>query len=102
MISRPRVALLACSLAALAACAHKSNEPVASRGATLYAKNCAACHGERGSGPLGPSLVREHDKRTPEQVRATIMHPDPPMPKLFPRDLTDADVADIAAFVETL
>lgn len=102
MSSPPRTALLLCSLLALAACAHKSTEPVASRGATLFAKNCAACHGEHGTGPIGPTLHQERVKHTAEEIRAIIINPDPPMPKLYPRDLTDSDVADLAAFVETL
>ena len=75
---------------------------MASRGAALFAKNCAACHGDHGLGPIGPSLARERTKRTAQEIRAIITNPDPPMPKLYPRDLTDADVADLAAFVETL
>ncbi len=102
MISPLRSALLVFALLAPVACAHKSSEPVASRGATLFAKNCAACHGERGQGPIGPSLAHESAKRSAEKVRAIIINPDPPMPKLYPRDLSDADVADLAAFVETL
>jgi mono/diheme cytochrome c family protein len=102
MISRPRSALILCSLLALVACAHKSTEPVASRGATLFAKNCSACHGEHGTGPIGPSLLHERAKRNVQEVRDIIINPDPPMPKLYPRDLTDTDVADLAAFVETL
>jgi mono/diheme cytochrome c family protein len=102
MISPVRSAFLLCSLLALAACAHKSTEPVASRGAALFAKNCAACHGEHGVGPIGPSLHQEHVKHSAQQIREIIINPDPPMPKLYPGDLTDADVADLAAFVETL
>ena len=74
-----------------------------SRGAGLFAKNCAACHGERGvSGPVGPPLAGEHRRRSLEGVVEIVEHPDPPMPKLFPGTLSAQDVADIAAYVESL
>lgn len=74
-----------------------------SRGAALFAKNCAACHGERGvSGPVGPSLAGEHRKKRLDAIVTIVEHPDPPMPKLFPGTLSAQDVADIAAYVESL
>ncbi len=51
---------LAASVVALvlAACggSGESSKPTAS-GATLYANNCARCHGATGGGGVGPSLV---------------------------------------------
>ncbi len=74
-----------------------------SRGAWLYAKNCAACHGARGAlGRIGPQLIGERKRRELTAVIGIIKNPDPPMPKLFPATLRPQDVADIAAFVETL
>ena len=74
----------------------------ASRGASLYAKNCAACHGTATAGPIGPALHGERSRKNLEAVVAIIRHPDPPMPKLFPGTLSAQDVADIAAYVENL
>ena len=72
-------------------------------GAALFVKNCAACHGEHGAGgPVGPSLVHERKKKDRAAVIAAIEHPDPPMPKLFPGELTAQDVADLTAYVESL
>jgi mono/diheme cytochrome c family protein len=89
-----------------AACSHHRQEaPAAStgRGAALYAQNCQACHGVRGkAGPVGPSLAGEHTRKNLGAVVAIIEHPYPPMPKLYPGELTKSDVADIAAYVESL
>ena len=75
----------------------------ASHGAALFVKNCAACHGARGAGgPVGPSLVRERKKKDRGAVIAAIERPDPPMPKLFPGELSAQDVADLTAYVESL
>lgn len=73
------------------------------RGATVFAKNCAACHGEQGAGGLvGPALVNERKKKDRTAVIFAIEQPDPPMPKLFPGELTPQDVSDLTAYVETL
>ncbi len=75
----------------------------AGRGATLFAQQCAACHGARGSGgPVGPSLAGERTRKDLAAVTAIIKNPYPPMPKLFPGQLSAQDVSDIAAYVEEL
>ena len=104
MTTRARaLSIAAIALIVVAACArHDSPKAVASRGATLFVKNCAACHGERGAGPIGPSLVQIRTRKSSSEIEAVIRNPDPPMPKLYPQDLTDADIADLTAFVETL
>ncbi len=74
----------------------------ASRGAALFAKNCAACHGVSSPGPIGPWLHGERARKDLGAVLEVIKHPDPPMPKLFPGTLGAQDVADLAAYVESL
>jgi mono/diheme cytochrome c family protein len=75
----------------------------AGRGAALFAKNCSACHGSDASpGPIGPPLRRIRERKTLDAIETAIEHPDPPMPKLFPGTLNAQDVADLAAYVETL
>ncbi len=74
----------------------------ASRGAALFAKNCAACHGTSSPGPIGPWLHDERVRKDRAAVIAIIKHPDPPMPKLFPGTLRAQDVADLTAYVESL
>jgi len=73
------------------------------RGAALFVKNCQSCHGAGNNpGPAGPSLHGIHVRKNVAAIEAILKHPDPPMPKLFPGILSAQDVADIAAYVETL
>jgi mono/diheme cytochrome c family protein len=72
-------------------------------GRGLFAANCAACHGASGvEGGVGPSLKNERSRKNDAQAIAWIEDPLPPMPKLYPAPLTDADVANLAAYVESL
>lgn len=72
-------------------------------GKAVYARECAACHGQYGvDGPIGPPLKNERSRRTFEAVRAIVADPQPPMPKLYPSRLTKADVTDVSAYVESL
>jgi mono/diheme cytochrome c family protein len=72
-------------------------------GKLVYERECAACHGQYGTnGPIGPALKDEGSRRSFESVKAIVLDPDPPMPKLYPARLTRADVTDVSAYVETL
>lgn len=69
----------------------------------LFAKNCAACHGERGAGgPVGPALIMERKKKSNVQIVDAVESPDPPMPKLYPGQLSEQDVSDIVDYLDTL
>ncbi len=74
----------------------------ATRGKTLYAQNCAACHGASGQGGVGPSLQGESARKNLGQAVSWIEHPQPPMPTLYPGTLSAKDVLDIGAYVESL
>jgi mono/diheme cytochrome c family protein len=75
----------------------------AAHGKTLFAANCASCHGATGTeGGVGPSLKNEKSRKNFEQAVAWIKNPQPPMPKLYPSPLSEKDVQDAAAYVETL
>jgi mono/diheme cytochrome c family protein len=75
----------------------------AMHGAALFTVRCASCHGATGrEGGFGPSLTHENRKMNAEFVIAWIENPNPPMPKLYPSPLGEQDVADIAAYVESL
>lgn len=102
-----------CIVVLLTACAHSGGSHAAAnaaptsasawRGAGLFTTQCASCHGVHGAGGrLGPSLRAERKRKTSQAVRAIIVDPDPPMPKLYPAQLTAQDVDDLTAYVETL
>lgn len=76
--------------------------PDAARGSTIFAQNCAACHGARGQGGVGPALIGESARKNFVQAVRWIKHPNPPMPALYPQTLNERDVRDVAAFVEAL
>lgn len=100
---------------ATAACAHRTAPsathapnagaiPIDTRhGRQLFAAKCEACHGANGrGGSVGPTLGNERNRKTFEQTVAWIKDPEPPMPKLFPAELTARDVNDLAAYVQSL
>jgi ubiquinol-cytochrome c reductase cytochrome c subunit len=80
------------------------SSPNTSRGAVVFAANCALCHGGSGQGGSGPSLKNEGAKKDGTAVAAFVKNPPGAgaMPKLFPGFLSDADVTAVAAYVESL
>ena len=73
------------------------------RGAEVFRANCAVCHTASGAaGGVGPSLEHEKQRKNYDQTVAWIESPDPPMPKLYPAPLTEKDVEDVAAYVQSL
>jgi len=75
----------------------------AAHGKQIFSTNCAGCHGATGvEGGIGPSLKGEKARKNYDQTIAWIHDPKPPMPKLWPSPLTDKDVQDVAAYVQTL
>jgi len=72
-------------------------------GADVFKANCASCHGEAGAGGgIGPVLKGEKQRKNYPAAIAWIKNPQPPMPKLFPAPLSESDVEDVAAYVESL
>ncbi len=72
-------------------------------GRTIFAQNCASCHGAAGvGGGLGPALTGERTRKNLAATVAFIKHPVAPMPALFPSKLSERDVADLAAYVQSL
>jgi len=80
------------------------------RGAYLYEKSCAACHGTdgRGSGPAAAAL----SKRPSDLIRSTLHHSDgdiawkietgnPPMPK-FKNTLSQQDIWRLVNYLRSL
>ena len=75
----------------------------ATHGKAIFDQNCQACHGAAGAGGgVGPSLKGEKTKKDFNATVAWIKNPNPPMPKLYPATLKDGDVADVAAYVQSL
>ena len=73
------------------------------RGKTIFTNNCSTCHGATGTeGGVGPSLKNEKSRKDFAATAAWIKNPQPPMPKLFPGTLNEKEVADVAAFIQTL
>jgi mono/diheme cytochrome c family protein len=72
-------------------------------GKQIFSQNCATCHGATGTeGGVGPSLKDEKSRKDTAAAITWIKDPKPPMPKLYPSPLSEKDVADVAAYVETL
>ena len=77
--------------------AHPS--PEIARGREIFATYCVKCHV---SAPIGPPRA---NLKAHEALAVTVMqikNPAPPMPKLFPATLSEQDVDDVAAYVQTL
>ncbi len=65
-------------------------------GETLYQTHCAACHGERAEGKLGPRLV---DRQIPQATfESIVLNGQRTMPS-FRESLKEAEVADLRAFL---
>jgi ubiquinol-cytochrome c reductase cytochrome c subunit len=74
-----------------------------SHGRALFGQNCSSCHGAAGTeGGSGPSLAGERSRKNLAAAITWIENPQPPMPKLYPAPLTQRDVEDVAAYVESL
>lgn len=75
----------------------------ASRGQLVFDTNCSTCHGADGrSGGVGPSLIGENLRQDLPQTIVWIENPEPPMPALYPSPLSEREVEDVAAFVQTI
>jgi mono/diheme cytochrome c family protein len=75
----------------------------ATHGQDIYRDNCAGCHGVAGAGGIGPSLKGERRRKDDAAAIAWIKDPQSNvMPKLFPAQLSESDVEDVAAYVESL
>lgn len=90
--------------APLSAAAQSSSTDTAKRGQQLYEKNmCSACHGtagnggERGSGPkIAP------DVWPLEAMKIQMRNPRQGMPRYDAKFVSDADIADIHAFLSSI
>jgi mono/diheme cytochrome c family protein len=75
----------------------------ADHGKAVFAMNCAECHGAGGKGgDIGPSLRDEHDRLDYSATVSWIEDPQPPMPKLYPKFITQQELLDVAAYVHSI
>ena len=75
----------------------------AKRGALVYSMNCAVCHGTAGiGGDIGPSLRGERERLDYSALVSWIQDPQAPMPKLYPKMLSDQELFDVASYVQSL
>jgi mono/diheme cytochrome c family protein len=73
------------------------------RGNLVFNTNCATCHGANGrAGGVGPPLIDENERQNLQSTIVWVENPAPPMPKLYPSPLSEQDVEDVAAFVQTI
>ena len=77
------------------------NKPGGSLGSTVYASQCAMCHGSdrRGAPPAFPSLVDIHKRLTDAQITATIHNGKGRMPSL--PNVADARLTAILEYLQT-
>jgi len=71
-------------------------------GASIYAANCAACHGQTGEGGVGPALIGISSRYQTADIEARIREPSGIMPHLYPKPLSARDVQDVAGYVVSL
>jgi mono/diheme cytochrome c family protein len=72
-------------------------------GKQIFMKDaCYTCHGTTGGGggPAGPALA--HQGLSPEAITQQLRHPQARMPAYTDKVLPDKDVADIAAYIQSL
>jgi mono/diheme cytochrome c family protein len=99
-VSPPPTATPSTMVTASAAPAIALGDPV--HGHQVYSQNCAACHGASAQGGVGPSLRGERSRKDTAAAIAWIKHPKLPMPTLYPNPLSEKDVDDVAAYIESL
>ncbi|MGQ9838006.1 MAG: c-type cytochrome [Cyanobacteriota bacterium] len=71
-----------------------------SHGASLFALNCAACHGEEANGRVGPSLRGVSSRRSERFIIQQVTSGNtPPMPQFQP---DPQEMADLISYLKTL
>jgi mono/diheme cytochrome c family protein len=77
-----------------------ARRPGETLGAFVFRTRCAACHGTRGEGNLGPPLVDIAEKMTEADQVSLVRSGRGRMPPFAPA-LTDADIAAVVAYTRT-
>ena len=100
-------AFIIVTILSLTATAHAQSGDAA-QGATLFAQNCAVCHGDHGQGRIGATLAKDFpgirvdvllQATISNGVQGTVM---PAWSKSKGGPLTDPEIDDIVAFIRSL
>jgi ubiquinol-cytochrome c reductase cytochrome c subunit len=101
---RAKLLVLMVAIAAPSWAADNSSAPSAMRGKQIYEKNmCGACHGSAGNGgerTSGPKLAP--DVWPMEAMKVQLRNPRQDMPRYGEKFVSDADLADIHAYLSTI
>jgi mono/diheme cytochrome c family protein len=75
-----------------------SGNPI--QGRSIFVMNCVACHGEWGSGKVGPNLHGVGDRKSDiKLVQQVVSGETPPMPQFQP---SPEDMADLLSYLKQL
>jgi len=75
-----------------------SGDPI--QGRAIFVMNCVACHGEWGSGKVGPNLHGVGDRKSDiKLIQQVVSGETPPMPQFQP---SPQDMADLLSYLKKL
>ena len=98
---RPLRGLFGCAVFAVAACSWVATRAAEEPGEHVYEQHCRRCHGTEGRGTSqAPSLVPFD--WTDEQALDLIRHPRCDMPPIPASVVSDAQVAQIIAYLKSI
>ncbi len=89
-------------MAAPSAAVASTHAPDPAQGAALFGNVCAACHGGKGEGGVGPALIGLAKRLDLAATVKWIENPSAKMPKLYPAPLDEQAVKDVASYVQGL
>jgi mono/diheme cytochrome c family protein len=89
-----------CLIVMMAVCTWTIGQAAEEPGQGVYDRNCRRCHGPEGRGSQGPKLVPFNwsDEEAVDRIRRPLCDM-PPFPE---SDLSDAEVAQIIAYLRTI
>jgi ubiquinol-cytochrome c reductase cytochrome c subunit len=89
-------------LTALAACGSSESTGlptgVATSGLPLYSAQCMSCHGITGTGLSGPSII----SKSASGIQTAVRNGPGDMPAWTESEISDQDLADIIAYIDSL
>jgi mono/diheme cytochrome c family protein len=93
-------AVFGCLVVVMAICTRTTGSAAADSGERLYDGRCRRCHGPEGRGAKAPSLI-PFDWSYAEALEL-IRHPICDMPPVPESEVSDAQVAQIVAYLKTI